>query len=200
MGGFGPQDRPTGKWRRFSPADVLRLGIVRSLKVRTQMAISEQGGLLDFIGHKDFILAAVKLWRDGLGPTLVTDLAGFHEVQPQKEVNLGWLVGRGGPLFIALSLDGPMRLTLAAMVKGGSDRQREAAMGVVVRQPEGAKGGDVDGALRYLLAGLSVELGTHQRAKKAMQIQKTAMQVATGIRAMDVRTNEEKRKHERKKR
>ncbi len=92
------------------------------------MAISEQAGLLDFIGRKDFLLAAVKLWRDGLGPTLVADLAGFHEVQPQAKVDLGWLVGRGGPLLVALSLDGPVRLMLTAMVRGGSDRQREAAL------------------------------------------------------------------------
>ena len=185
MTGFGPDTRGSQKWRLLSAADVLRLATIRALKLRTGTAISELGGLIDYIGGRDFLVAAVKLWRDGLEPVLVTDLAGYHEVQPRAEINLGWLVGRGGPLIVALSLDGSVRLMLAAMVRGGSDPQRKAALEVVARQSERA--GDVDVALRFLLAGLAAELGTDKKVRRVVQ-------VPTGVRAMDVRTDEEKRK------
>ena len=71
------------------------------------------------------------------------------------------------------------------MVRGGSDRQREAALEVVAGQSE--RGGDADGALRFLLVGLAAELGTDKKVRKVVQ-------VPTGVRAMDVRTDEEKRK------
>ena len=110
MTGFGPDTRGSQKWRKFSPADVLRLATVRSLKQRTQVAISEQAGLLGFIGDKAFVLDALGLWRAGRQPTLVSDLSGFHEVRAVADVDLGRLVKRGDPLFVVLSLDGPVRL------------------------------------------------------------------------------------------
>ena len=179
--GFGPDTRGSQKWRRFSPGDVVRLGTVRSIKNRTQMAISEQGDLLGFVGHKDFVLETSRLWGQRMAPTLVTDLASYHEVVPVAYVSLGSMVKRGGPLFLALSLDGPVRLMLAAMIRGGSADQKAAAIGLVVHTKEDAKreakrqraldiypDGDADGALRYLLPGLSEELGVHRTSRRTV--------------------------------
>ena len=179
--GFGPDTRGSQKWRMFSPGDVVRLGTVRSIKNRTQMAISEQGDLLWFVGHKDFVLKTSRLWCQRMAPTLVTDLASYHEAVPVADVDLGSMVKRGGPLFLALSLDGPVRLMLAAMIRGGSDDQKAAAVELVGHTSWEAeqmdKGhrflsiypdGDPEGALRYLLPGLSEELGVHRTSRRTV--------------------------------
>ena len=84
-------------------------------------------------------------------------------------------------------------------VRVDADRRvkRQRALGIY----RDAKDADRDEALRYLLAGLSVELGTHGKARKTKQVERTTtVQVPTDILAIDDRTDEEKRKDERKKR
>ena len=130
--GFEPRSRDSGRWRRFSPAEVLRLATVRELKGRTGLAITDHRDLIEFVASDDgFLVPTLSLWREGGAPALLTDLESSFEVAPAAFRSIGDLLKRS-PFWCALSLRPPIGLMLAAVARGGSTEQRLWA----VRMPE----------------------------------------------------------------
>lgn len=121
--GFQPEGREEGKWRRFSPADVFRLSVMREIKGRTGLAITEHPALVQAIGANDFFVRAVNLWSAAKAPCLVTDLADDHRVLAAAEVDVPRLL-QANTLHCLLDLAPSIRLMRLAVVRGGAEAQR----------------------------------------------------------------------------
>lgn len=121
--GFQPEGREEGRWRRFSPADVFRLSVMREMKGRTGLAITEHPALVQAIGADDFFLRVMKLWTAAQAPCLVTDLAGDHRVMAAAEVDVPALL-QASPLHCLLDLAPAIQLMRLAVVRGGTEEQR----------------------------------------------------------------------------
>jgi hypothetical protein len=121
--GYQPEGREEGKWRRFSPADVFRLAVMRELKGRTGLAITEHPSLVKAIGADDFFHQSVSLWAAAKQACLATDLREDHHVMGAAEVDTPRLL-QSATLFCLLDLAPSIRLMRLAVVRGGSEKQR----------------------------------------------------------------------------
>ena len=122
--GFEPSGRDPGRWRNFSPAEVLRLATIRQLKGRTGLAIVDHRDLIEFIGSDGgFLVPVLELWRKGETPALRTDLIASFEVAAGTTVFAGDLV-KNSPFWCGLSLRSPRGMMMSAITRGGSFDQR----------------------------------------------------------------------------
>jgi hypothetical protein len=121
--GFQPADRDGGKWRRFSPADVFRLSVMRELKGRTGLPITDHLPLVQSIGGEDFFRRSIKLWFSNETPCLITNLTNDHRVMPATEIIPSALL-QASTLYCLLNLATSVRLMLIAVARGGAEVQR----------------------------------------------------------------------------
>lgn len=121
--GFQPAEREEGKWRKFSPADVLRLSLMRELKGRTGLAITEHPSLVSAIGGDDFVLKGVTLWTSAKRPCLLTDLDADHRLVSALQIDATALL-HTSTLWCLLDLAPAINLMRLAVVRGGTDAQR----------------------------------------------------------------------------
>ncbi len=125
--GFEPSGRDPGRWRNFSPAEVLRLATIRELKGRTGLAIVDHRDLIEFIGSDGgFLVPVLELWRKGETPALVTDLIASFKVAAGTIVLAGDLVDNSS-FWCGLSLRSSIEMMMSAITRGGSFDQRRWA-------------------------------------------------------------------------
>lgn len=138
--GFEPSDREEGKWRRFTPADVLRLAVMRDLKGSTGLAITEHPKLVAFLGLNAFFADTIGIWSDAGTPCLVTDLRADHRLMRAAEVNASTLM-LSNLTYCLQPLAPAIQLMALAIARGGTEAQRIAAHAIEVareraRQPQ----------------------------------------------------------------
>lgn len=123
MTGYQPAEREGGKWRLFPPADVFRLAVLRELKARTGLAVTDHPTLVATVGADDFVRSAITLWAAAKVPCLVTDLRTDHHILAAAEVDVAALV-RGEGLCCAMALTPAIQLMRLAVVRGGTKPQQ----------------------------------------------------------------------------
>ncbi|WNJ99966.1 MerR family transcriptional regulator [Thalassospiraceae bacterium LMO-JJ14] len=128
--GIKPKSRESGKWRLFSPIDVMRLAVLRELKGRSGFPFSEQSMLLELIGGEQFPDQILKIWRQGSAPFLYSDFSEVHSVGVWEEI--GSRARRRAPDFlVALNLDFSIFVMFRAVFRGGEKNQINEAIKLI---------------------------------------------------------------------
>jgi len=116
------KNKSEGKWRTFSPFDVIWLGALRTLKSKTDLALSKHPSLIKFLqDNNSFGVPIFSLWVNNERPFLITDLEQEHSVLGLNKQQM--TLHPGAEFLAAVSLDFALHLSLNATLKGGTDEQ-----------------------------------------------------------------------------
>jgi len=116
------KNKSEGKWRTFSPFDVIWLGALRTLKSKTDLALSKHPALIKFLQDSNSFGAPIfSLWANNVRPILITDLEQKHSIADLNKHQMA--LHPGAEFLAALSLDFALHLSLNATLKGGTSEQ-----------------------------------------------------------------------------
>lgn len=132
--GFTSDERSSGKWRRYSPADVFRLSTVDRFKERSQIALAANKALLGFLGNPETYQTALGLFSTGGSPQLITDLLAAFEIAEAWCFDARRLSGVSD-FWVALDLSRPVLISVIAALRGGDPKQKDFSRSLVLRSP-----------------------------------------------------------------
>lgn len=129
--GFEKKEKRDGKWRLFSPVELLALSTLKTLKAETDLSLSKHPEFIEFLGNsEEFAFKVINEWVEGKQPLLITDLRQMNKVRSEAHArssshkvnqisNLPEAI-----LTLSMPLDKQIQIIFGAIKIGGTDRQR----------------------------------------------------------------------------
>lgn len=119
-----PTDRISGKWRTFSPFEVLTIATLVRIKDVTDLAIVRHPVLVEYLSDPSkFGAQSIAIWSDGLSPALVTDFKSIHRVIAVEFAAASFAELLQSNLVALLRLTPIVVFLLRAIKVGGNDEQ-----------------------------------------------------------------------------
>lgn len=124
FGGLEPTGRPSGKWRTFSPFEVLTIATLMRVKDATDLAIVRHPVLVEYLSDPSaFGDQSISIWSDGLSPALITDLKSCSQVIATDGEDHGLSALLRSDVTTILKLTPIVEFVFRAVRVGGNEEQ-----------------------------------------------------------------------------
>ena len=134
FGGLEPPDRSSGKWRTFTPLEVLTIATLMRVKDAADLAIVRHPALVEYLSiPRAFGEKAITTWADGLSPALVTDFNSSNRVIAIENEDHGLSALLLSDLTAILRLTPIVTFLVRAFYAGGDSEQLVLAKAVVAK-------------------------------------------------------------------
>jgi len=124
FGDLEPTGRSSGKWRTFSPFEVLTIATLMRFKDATDLAIVRHPLLVEYLSDQSRCgNPTIAIWADGLSPALITDFRSNHRVIAIEHSRQSLPEILGADVTTVLRLTPIVELVLRAIKVGGNGEQ-----------------------------------------------------------------------------